>query len=547
MEYGPSSFVTVVADPFMTYAADISVDDDDDVVDDNDDNASNAQSGYTLMEYDERMNGYDPGDMTVLDANATTTGRTDATRPTKRARRSSSKRKPKSQGQHAQRNSRRHTRYFLPRVTPNDWQQTCATSATHGEQSGPVGNGHDSAASDVDGIHRTTSDLKRLERLESIVLAEKDLHYSLIQEPNNAFPQFVGMGYVRATLGAAPFGQLQDVVAYMLKHKLVRKPENYDYYDLLKPTGGGREILLNELLKESDDTLIKAFLIMGRLRPAVENVKYSSTVTRRAKKKKQQQQDENKDVPADPESDTDTKVEANSENGASLVSSSSSSPTIDMTAAAVTSDLAGATEPRSRPNLDGTTLQNEDLPLTVPQIPKESNMTTTWYVDVPTDTSGILQANIGGPYNDKRVYVEHPVRSIMGRYDALPERVVDICGPEMNDWMRRTAHETKRDRQTFIQFEDYREKVADRKRAVCEVTPRDVQYAIDMVQKGQPLDEPVPWSPMDLNALRSIGWTDVELKRIGYLPAQEGTQQQQHEEERSSVQQNASKDVVVVS
>jgi len=425
MEYGPESIVTVDAPYGALYTDDIEFGDDDGG------DASDNVAAYDMMS----AAGIAPPQV-----------------PRRRPRRGAA-------GGRRKQPQQRSTRYFLPRVTPNEWHETCSLD-------------DDAAADDAGGIKRTPSDKKRLERLESVVLADKDPHFTLIQKPNQAFPQYVGMGYVRATIGAAPFGQLQDVVAYLLKHHLVSRPENYDYYDMLKPTGGGREILLNELFKESDDTLMKVFLLLKRVRPAVEEVRYSST----ARKRRGNAGEDDPDA-----------VEGEHEN----VSASGAS-------------------------LDGATITHTDLPFTMQQYPSESKLTTTWYTDIPTDPTGLLQANIGGPYNDKRVYIEHPVRSIKGHYDSVPDQMVDLCGPELNNWMRRTAHETKRDRATFVEFEDYREKVAERKRAVCPVTPNDVKYALELAQQGKPLDEPLPWSKAELDALRRIGWSEAELNQFGY-------------------------------
>jgi len=495
--YGPDMFVRVDADPNEAYMSDNIYMMDGAEPEENDVGSDYGAYEYALLQQQQQFDAQNDG-LIPTNAMENTQARRGRRRRTVSATRTRTSKNDngvlidegvltapvssaRSRRSTRQRDTRRHTRYFLPRVTPNDWQQVCG------------------AKSAVE-VERTPSDQKRLERLNSIVLAEKELHYSLIQSPNNAFPQYVGIGFVRATISAAPFGQLQDVVAYLLKHNLVQRPENYDYFDLLKPTGGGREILLNELLKEPDNVLMKAFLLMGRLRPAVEHARNNSsslpssaTSNKKSTKKKVSgknssdsgaEDDNNNDDDADTSNDTTTSV----------------NPLINATT-------------KSAPT------QYQDLPFQMQDYPKQSNLNSTWYVAVPTDSYGMLQANIGGPYNDKKVYTEYPVRSIKGRYDGPPEKMIDLCGSEMNDWLKRTAHETKRDRELFVRYEDMREKIADRKRNVCSVTPRDLEYAADLVQQQKPLDQPVPWSPQDIDALRRIGWTDDELKRIGYLPS----------------------------
>lgn len=484
--YGPDMFVRVDADPNQAYMYDniYLMDDGLEAEEENDPMSDYGAYDYALLQQQQQQqqSPLDANAMELTPARRARRGKTVSAKRTRAAKNGNGVlimeegvltapvSAARGRGSTRQRDKRRHTRYFLPRVTPNDWQHTCRAG---------------SGAADVE---RTSSDQKRLERLKSVVLAEKELHYSLIQTPNNAFPQFVGMGFVRATISAAPFGQLQDVVAYLLKHNLVQKPENYDYFDLLKATGGGREILLNELLKEPDNVLMKAFLVMGRLRPAVVDNSRKNSVSAAKKNKKKKASDAGDD---NDNNDDDDHDDANNDNESLAALASKDGPT-----------------------------QYQDLPFQMQDYPKKSNLNSTWYVAVPTDTYGMLQANIGGPYNDKKVYTEYPVRSIKGRYDGPPDKMVDLCGPEMNDWLKRTAHETKRDRELFIRYEDMREKIADRKRNVCTVAPRDLEYAANIVQQQQPLDQPVPWSQQDIDNLRRVGWTDEELKRIGYLPSE---------------------------
>jgi hypothetical protein len=353
----------------------------------------------------------------------------------------------------------------MNRVTPNDWHQVC--------EGGEV-------------VDRTPTDLNRQERFASVVLAKPDPTYKVTQSPNNAWPQYVGMGYIRASIAALPLAQLQDMTGYLLKHRLIRTPQHYENYDMLKQDGGGADILLNELLHESDDTLLKGFLTLGRLKPGHQKFTSNSTATKRAKKQKQR-------ATADGSADND---------GAALGDD--------------TSINRDGNHHATIPNDDGAEFDNASYPMTVPDFPKSSRLNATWYVGIPTDGTGVLQANIGQPYNDSQVYVRYPTRSLFGRYDGVPDQTVGLCGPQMNNWMQQTAHETLRNPK-FKEFADRRDELADYKRRLCPVGPNDVGYAANMVREGVPLDKPAPLTAQAIRDLKQIGWTDAEMQKMGYL------------------------------
>jgi hypothetical protein len=129
-----------------------------------------------------------------------------------------------------------------------------------------------------------------------------------------------------------------------------------------------------------------------------------------------------------------------------------------------------------------------------------------------------VSRRLGGleEHDDPTVYVKHPARKVGGVLDHPAGVPVDICGPDINRWTARTAHETKR----VPELDAYmaqRENVSTRKRYVCGNDPHLTEGIMRMVGRG---DDPRGYPELDAQSrkeLKSMGFSDSALDRM-YTP-----------------------------
>lgn len=352
------------------------------------------------------------------------------------------------------RNRSRMRGFFLPRVTPDDLPLTCnIDDPQHHQRNTPR---------ETEPLERLrdTKDVRNLEKIQSAIVTGPAEKFSLVQPVPNEPSQFIGIGGIRAALATLSLPELQNIVAWLLNNNLIEYPANYDYWDMFKFENGGRDILLHELLKEDDDVLAKAYLLIGRLKPETQT-KRNTTTRRRSHKGENADNDEEED-----ESDVITVV-------------------------------------------------NRASNLVVPKIPTQTTLKDKRFFPVIPDGDRIFQSNVGVPYNDPAVYARIPVRKINDKPDGdVKAEPVDICSTASSAYLEKTANDSLRSSE-LTGYEDLRQDFAEHKRSVCEVRPKELQYLIDRKLSNIPLSTPRALTNFEKTRLKKLGWTDKDIERVG--------------------------------
>jgi hypothetical protein len=148
-----------------------------------------------------------------------------------------------------------------------------------------------------------------------------------------------------------------------------------------------------------------------------------------------------------------------------------------------------------------------------PRYPLQNRFRRSHFIMVPGDEQMVLLTNSGVPYDDPNVYVKHPVRSIKGLSDSMPQRIVNLCGPEMDRWFSRTARE-KDKLEELSMYADERDHIARYRREICTATDATVQPFMARLQRTMDPDEPDPLHETTRSELKQLGWTDEQIESM---------------------------------
>lgn len=273
--------------------------------------------------------------------------------------------------------------------------------------------------------------------------------------------QSITQGYIKGTIENATLSHLKYATAYLLKRGDIIEPENFDKYDQLQETGGGKEILLNEILKEPPEVLYKYYLLIGRVKPL--KVAKSEKVTTLS-----------------------YKTVEDWENGGARKSDSIN---------------------------DGIEVEKKeviDYPFIEPEITPQDNYSTEEdYVVIPGSNT-MLKANIGAPHDDSRIYIEYPVRKIGDKKDHWSDDITDICGSQVNRFFQRTAKETQA-HDDMDQYEDDRQEIGQWKRIFCPPTRESISSFMDLIETDADPYEPQELDDESRQELYEMGFDDREI------------------------------------
>ncbi|WBR14508.1 hypothetical protein pkur_cds_333 [Pandoravirus kuranda] len=275
-------------------------------------------------------------------------------------------------------------------------------------------------------------------------------------------PQYMSTGMIRGTIATMPLSELKPAVAYMLEHPdpegrrstMLARPANFERFEQLRDTLGGRDILLHEIFKEDDDVLSDLYQIAGR-------VAHRGTRAR----------------------------------------------TVGQKAADV---LGGAV------SADSALAGSQDIPYVRQRRPAgyRPALNRTEYRAINAGSIVPLLANIGGPNDDATVYTPQPARSIKGRVDGNPLYPEPLCGVGLDRFFSRTANETQRSGLPLERYQTHRDVLGEFSRFMCPVGEKTVDDAIDALRSGRPVSAPAPLDETTLRGLVALNFKPEEIKSV---------------------------------
>ncbi|AVK77028.1 hypothetical protein pmac_cds_340 [Pandoravirus macleodensis] len=274
-------------------------------------------------------------------------------------------------------------------------------------------------------------------------------------------PQYMSTGMIRGTIATMPLSELKTAVAYMLEHPdpegrrstMLGRPANFEQFEKLRDTLGGRDILLHEIFKEDDDVLSDLYQIAGR-----------------------------------------------------VVHRGTRSRTIGQKAADV---LGGAVSANS------ALVGDQDIPYVRQRRPPgyRPALNRTEYRAINVGSVVPLLANIGGPNDDPRIFTPQPARSINGRVDGNPLKPVPLCDKELDRFFLYTANEAQRSGLPLERYQTHRDALSEFSR-MCPVQKGTVDSAIDNIKRGRPTSAPAPLDEETIRRLEALGFPREEIDRV---------------------------------
>jgi hypothetical protein len=287
--------------------------------------------------------------------------------------------------------------------------------------------------------------------LDYYVSAPEPKYPLMVRKPYGK-EQVVSEGMIRGTLGTVPMGELKTVIYYLLDRERIQYPENFRNLDKLRERDGGKEIILNEIWKEPQEVQEDIYQLAGRIK--------SAHLTKAQKQKALEIKD------------------------GKLTNIKTVHPNIQ------------AFEYQQRPRDPYQNTAKE------PQVDK-----------IVSDDTQLLMSNQGPPYDDPTVYVHYPAKPYQGMMDGDADLLVDLCGPEMDSWFSRTAHEYEYLPETGTQYM-IKDKLFEKSRALCPVSENKVSLFLRKLRNGEPIDSPNQLDDYSLQQLRSVGWDDQFVDKI---------------------------------
>nr|UDO47575.1 hypothetical protein [Pandoravirus massiliensis] len=264
-------------------------------------------------------------------------------------------------------------------------------------------------------------------------------------------PQYMSTGMIRGTIATMPLSELKTAVAYMLEHPdpegrrstMLAHPANFERFEQLRDTLGGRDILLHEIFKEDDDVLSDLYQIAGRV---VHQGMRARTLGQR------------------------------------------------------TADVLGGIVPA-----DSALVGGQDIPYVRQRRPPgyRPALTRTEYRVVNPGSIAPVLANIGGPNNDPGLFVPHPTRSSKGFPDGNPRKPERICGSGLNSFFSYSANEQRSD-PTLARYQPHRDALSEITRAMCPVKKQTIDDAVNRLKNGQPVAAPDPLDEYTVDRLMAL-------------------------------------------
>lgn len=274
-------------------------------------------------------------------------------------------------------------------------------------------------------------------------------------------PQYMSKGMIRGTIATMPLSELKTAVAYMLEHPdpegrrstMLGRPANFEQFEKLRDTLGGRDILLHEIFKEDDDVLSDLYQIAGR-------VAHRGTRAR----------------------------------------------TVGQKAADVLGGMVSA---------DSALSGDQDIPYVRQRRPPgyRPALNRTEYRAINAGSVVPLLANIGGPNDDATIYTPQPARSIKGRVDGNPLYPEPLCGERLDRFFSRTANESQRSGLPLERYQTHRDALSEFSR-LCPVQERTVEDVIEGIKRGRPASAPAPLDEITIERLKALNFTPEEVNSV---------------------------------
>lgn len=275
-------------------------------------------------------------------------------------------------------------------------------------------------------------------------------------------PQYMSTGMIRGTIATMPLSELKTAVAYMLEHPdpegrrstMLGRPANFEQFEKLRDTLGGRDILLHEIFKEDDDVLSDLYQIAGR-------VAHRGTRSR----------------------------------------------TVGQKAADVLGGLVSA---------DSALVGDQDIPYVRQRRPPgyRPALNRTEYRAINAGSVVPLLANIGGPNDDPRIFTPQPARSINGRVDGNPLYPEPLCGGGLDRFFARTANEAQRSGLPLERYQTHRDALSEFSRFMCPVQKETVNNAVDNIKRGRPASAPAPLDEETIRRLEALNFPREEANNV---------------------------------